>query len=124
MTEKRESDEFEDEDADDAADGDDPDLEHLIQDLEKQKRRGGPKPGEPAWRRLEKLMEQKRTAELLSDFDDYDIGDDADDGDGSEADVGDADADEDEDEDEDEDAAAAAPARGTRKAAARKKSRR
>jgi len=73
MAEKRDSDEFEDEDTDEAVGGDDPDLEHLIKDLETQKRRGGPKPGEPAWRRLEKYMEQKRTAQLLSDFDDYDL---------------------------------------------------
>lgn len=74
MSEKPESEEF-DEDDDEAVDSDDPQLEHLIKDLESQKRRGGPKPGEPAWRRLEKYLEQKRTAELLSDFDDYDIGD-------------------------------------------------
>lgn len=82
MGEKRESDEFEEDDADGAVEGDE-DLEHLFKDFESQKRRGAPKGGEPAWRRLEKYMEQKRTAELLSDFDDYDIGDDegdADDG--------------------------------------------
>ena len=33
------------------------------------------KVGEPAWRRLEQRLEQKRTAELISDFEDYDIGD-------------------------------------------------
>jgi hypothetical protein len=33
--------------------------------------------GEPAWRRLEQRLEQKRTAELISDFEDYDIGDPA-----------------------------------------------
>lgn len=75
MSEKRESDEFEDDEADEAVGNDDPDLDHLIKDLDAQKRRGGPKPGEPAWRRLEKYMEQKRTAELLSDFEDYAIGD-------------------------------------------------
>jgi hypothetical protein len=74
MGEKRESDEFEDDDADEAVESDDADLDHLLKDLERQKRRGAPKGGEPAWRRLEKYMEQKRTAELLSDFDDYEIG--------------------------------------------------
>jgi hypothetical protein len=74
MSEKPESEEF-DEDDDEAVGSDDPALEHLIKALEYQKRRAGPKPGEPAWRRLEKYLEQKRTAELLSDFDDYDIGD-------------------------------------------------
>ena len=77
MSEKAESDEFDEDDGDEAVGNDDPQLEHLIKDLESQKRRGGPKPGEPAWRRLEKYLEQKRTAELLSDFDDYDIGDGA-----------------------------------------------
>lgn len=81
MSEKRESDEFEEDDADGAVESDE-DLDSLFKDLESQKRRGAaPKGGEPAWRRLEKYMEQKRTAELLSDFDDYDIGaDDDDDG--------------------------------------------
>lgn len=75
MGEKRESDEFEEDDADGAVESDE-DLEHLFKDFESQKRRGSaPKGAEPAWRRLEKYMEQKRTAELLSDFDDYDIGD-------------------------------------------------
>jgi hypothetical protein len=75
MSEKPDSEEFDEDDDDEAVDSDDPQLEHLIKDLESQKRRGGPKAGEPAWRRLEKYLEQKRTAELLSDFDDYDIGD-------------------------------------------------
>jgi hypothetical protein len=94
MAEKREAEEFEEDDADDAVGGDDVDVDHLMKDLESQKRRVGPKPGEPAWRRLEKYMEQKRTAELLSDFDDYDLGDEA--GDDDEADDG-ADPDEDTD---------------------------
>jgi N-glycosylase/DNA lyase len=75
MAEKPDSDEFEEDDADEAVDSDDPQLEHLIKDLESQKRRGGAKAGEPAWRRLEKYLENKRTAELLSDFDDYEVGD-------------------------------------------------
>jgi hypothetical protein len=37
------------------------------------------KVGEPAWRRLEQRLEQKRTAELISDFDDYDIEGESDD---------------------------------------------
>jgi hypothetical protein len=37
------------------------------------------KVGEPAWRRLEQRLEQKHTAELISDFEDYDIGGDGDD---------------------------------------------
>lgn len=79
MSEKTESDDFdeEEEDEEDAgADGDDAlDLEVLIEDLDRPKR-GAAKAEEPAWRKLERYMEEKRTAELLSDFDDYDIDDD------------------------------------------------
>lgn len=73
MSEKPESEEF-DEDADElASDSDDVDLDRVNKDLEMAKRRGTKGGSDPAWRRLELLMEQKRTAELLSDFDDYDI---------------------------------------------------
>ena len=48
-----------------------------MRDVESQRRRA-PKGAEPAWRRLERVMEERRTAELLSDFDDYEIGDPAD----------------------------------------------
>ena len=75
MSEKPESDEFEEEDAEDTPPGgDDVDVEHIMRDVEKQRRRA-PKGAEPAWRRLERVMEERRTAELLSDFDDYEIGD-------------------------------------------------
>jgi len=75
MSEK-DSEEFEDDEAEEVAgSGDDVDIEYLMEDIDKRKK-SGPKPGEPAWRRLEKYREEKHTAELLSDFDDYDIGDD------------------------------------------------
>jgi hypothetical protein len=78
MSEKPESDEFEEEDTEDVAPGsDDVDVDHIMRDVESQRRRA-PKGGEPAWRRLERVMEDRRTAELMSDFDDYEI-DDADD---------------------------------------------
>ncbi len=74
MSEKPESDDF-DEDADIiGVDGDDSKYEFLIEDLGRPKRGSAP-PGEPAWRKLEKYREQKETAERVSDFDDYDIGD-------------------------------------------------
>jgi len=75
MSEKPESDEFEDEEADEPVieDGD-VDLDQVIKDLDLAKRRGQ-KAGDPAWRRLERLREEKHTAELTSDFEDYDIGD-------------------------------------------------
>ena len=73
MSEKPESDEFEEEDTEDAAPGgDDVDVDHIMRDVESQRRRA-PKGTEPAWRRLERVMEERRTAELLSDFDDYKI---------------------------------------------------
>jgi hypothetical protein len=79
MSEKPD-DSFEDEEADDIVDGgDDLDLDRMIRDLDTRKRRSSRAPvGEPAWRKLERMLEDRRTAELLSDFDDYDIGDDAD----------------------------------------------
>ena len=73
MSEKPESDEFEDEEADEPAPEADVDLDQVIKDLDLAKRRGQ-KTGEPAWRRLERMLEDKRTAELTSDFEDYDIG--------------------------------------------------
>ncbi|MFT3807373.1 hypothetical protein [Arenimonas sp.] len=75
MSEKPESDDFDD-DADlPGAGTDDSDYEFLLEDLGRPKRGAVPQ-GEPAWRKLEKYREQKQTAEQLSDFDDYDIGDD------------------------------------------------
>src|SRR5277367_1264411 len=74
MSEKPESDEFEEEDAEDTAPVDDVDVDHIMRDVESQRRRA-PKGTEPTWRRLERVMEERRTAELLSDFDDYKIGD-------------------------------------------------
>ena len=50
------------------------DVDSLIDTFDKRKK-AGPKPGEPAWRRLERYREDRETAELLSDLDDYDIGD-------------------------------------------------
>ncbi len=88
MSEKPESDEFEEEDAEDAAPVDDVDVDHIMRDVESQRRRA-PKGAEPAWRRLERVMEERRTAELLSDFDDYEIGDDS-----GEADAGEEEPDE------------------------------
>ena len=73
VTEKPESDEFEDEEADEPVAEDDLDLDQVIKDLDLAKRRAQ-KSGDPAWRRLERMLEDKRTAELTSDFEDYDVG--------------------------------------------------
>ena len=55
MSEKPESDEFEDEEADEPVTEDgDVDLDQVIKDLDLAKRRGQ-KAGDPAWRRLERL---------------------------------------------------------------------
>lgn len=72
MSEKPEE-EFEDDEDDAAVDGDDPALDHLLDDLDKRKK-GAPKAGEPAWRRLERRREERETAALMSDLDDYEIG--------------------------------------------------
>lgn len=74
MSEKPESDEFDEEDVDlDSINTDEAGYEFALEDLRPKK--GAAPQGEPAWRKLEKLREQKYTAEQLSDFDDYDIGD-------------------------------------------------
>jgi len=76
MSEKNDTDDFDEEDAEESvSDGDDSELDYLIRDVEKQRRKAA-KGQEPPWRRLERVMEEKRTAELLSDFEDYDIGED------------------------------------------------
>ena len=76
MNEKAQEDEFdEDDDTVIAEGGDDVDVDHLFRDLEKRKR-AGVKAGDPAWRKLEKYREERHTKELMSDFDDYDIGGD------------------------------------------------
>jgi hypothetical protein len=69
------SDEFEDDAAEEIGAETDIDLDRVIRDMDIAKRRA-PKAGEPAWRRLEQRLEQKQTAELISDFEDYDVGDD------------------------------------------------
>jgi hypothetical protein len=84
MNEKAQEDEFDEDDSEDiVGGGDDVDVDHLFRDLDKRKR-AGVKSGDPAWRKLEKYREERHTKELVSDFDDYDIGDDlASDGTGS-----------------------------------------
>jgi hypothetical protein len=72
MNEKPEE-EFDDEIVDEPTiASDDTDFDRVIKDLDLAKKRGQ-KLGDPAWRRLERLREEKNTAELTSDFDDYEI---------------------------------------------------
>ncbi|HEU0224473.1 MAG TPA: hypothetical protein VFR29_03485 [Steroidobacteraceae bacterium] len=75
MSEKPEE-EFEDEEPDEVEEAqEDLDVDRLMRDFDTRKRRGARGAGEPAWRKLERMREEKRTAGLLSDFDDYDVGD-------------------------------------------------
>ncbi len=67
------SDEFDEDDEDEEVpEEDELDLDRAIKDMEIAKRRSA-KAGAPAWRRLEQRLEQKRTADLISDFEDYDL---------------------------------------------------
>jgi hypothetical protein len=70
MNERPEQEEFDDEADLDSGE----DVDQVIRDFDQSRRRSAPKGGDPAWRRLERLREDKRTAELMSDFEDYDIG--------------------------------------------------
>ena len=76
MIEKQEAEEFDEADDEDALDGDgaeeEVDLARLARDMDLARKRGV-RQGIPAWRKLELLAEQKRTAELTSDFEDYDL---------------------------------------------------
>jgi hypothetical protein len=71
------SDEFDEDDEDEnRPEEEELDLDRAIKDMEIAKRRSG-KGGAPAWRRLEQRLEQKRTAELISDFEDFDLDENA-----------------------------------------------
>jgi hypothetical protein len=70
--------EFEDEEPDELEEAaEDLDVDQLMRDFDTRKRRGtrAAAAAEPAWRKLERLREEKRTAGLLSDFEDYDVDD-------------------------------------------------
>lgn len=75
MSDKTEAEEFDDEDVDELLeDGEDVDLDRVNKDLDLAKRRARSS-GDPAWRRLERLREDRHFAELVSDFEDYDLDD-------------------------------------------------
>jgi hypothetical protein len=77
MNEKHESEEFDEEEEETAFEAtSEVDFDRLAKDLDAAKKRGQ-KLGDPAWRRLERRLEEKYTAELTSDFDDYNIDDDS-----------------------------------------------
>ena len=77
MNEKPESEEFDEDEEEVAFEAtSEVDFDRLAKDLDAAKKRGQ-KLGDPAWRRLERRFEDKNTAELTSDFDDYDISEDS-----------------------------------------------
>ena len=77
MNEKPESEEFDEDEEETAFEAtSDVDFDRLAKDLDAAKKRGQ-KLGDPAWRKLERRSEEKNTAELTSDFDDYNIDDDS-----------------------------------------------
>jgi hypothetical protein len=73
MSEKPEADDFDEDSQDDILEPAE-DVDRVMREVDQARKRRGVKVGEPAWRRLERLREDKLTAELTSDFDDYDIG--------------------------------------------------
>ncbi|MDF3019256.1 MAG: hypothetical protein K0Q92_559 [Steroidobacteraceae bacterium] len=77
MNEKPESEEFDEDEEETAFEAtSEVDFDRLAKELDAAKKRGQ-KLGDPAWRLLEKRREEKYTAELTSDFDDYNIDDDS-----------------------------------------------
>ncbi len=77
MNEKPESEEFDEDEEEVAFEAtSEVDFDRLAKDLDAAKKRGQ-KLGDPPWRRLERRLEDKNTAELTSDFDDYNIDDDS-----------------------------------------------
>ena len=71
---KADSGEYEEDGAEEATeDSEGLDVDHLIRSMDRFKRRGL-RVTEPAWRRLERYREDRHTEELLSDFEDYDLG--------------------------------------------------
>ncbi len=84
MSEKSKE-EFEDEEPDELEDAEEPlDVDKLMRDFDTRKRRGARVAGEPAWRKLERKLEERHTKGLLSDFEDYTV-DESGAGDGSDA---------------------------------------
>ena len=70
MNERPEQEDYDEEDELESGE----DVDQAIREFDHVRRRSPPKgSGDPAWRKLERLREEKRTAELTSDFDDYDI---------------------------------------------------
>lgn len=72
MGEKQETEDFDESDEEELEGGEEVDLARLTRDLDTVRRRSA-RNGMPALRKLELLAEQRRTAELTSDFEDYEL---------------------------------------------------
>lgn len=72
MGEKQETEDFDESDEEELEGGEEVDLARLTRDLDTVRRRSA-RSGMPALRKLELLAEQRRTAELTSDFEDYEL---------------------------------------------------
>jgi hypothetical protein len=70
--EKPEDDELDDTEVEEILIEDEGNLDRAFKEMEVAKRRKA-RNGDPAWRKLEQRMERKHTAELISDFEDYDL---------------------------------------------------
>jgi hypothetical protein len=75
MNEEQEhEEEFDDEEAEALLETEvDEDLDRELRAIERTRRKG-PKNPDPAWRKLERMREERLTAELIMDLEDYDIG--------------------------------------------------
>lgn len=73
MSEKPETEEFDDEEPEEISGEDDVDVDKAIRDLDVAKKRAQ-QSGDPAWRRLERMREERDTREMIKDFEDYEIG--------------------------------------------------
>lgn len=72
LADEREDEELEDEAVEEVLLEDERDIDRAFREMEVAKRRRA-KAGEPAWRKLEQRRERQQTAELISDFEDYDL---------------------------------------------------
>lgn len=74
LDDEREDEELEDDEVEEVLLEDERDIDRAFREMEVAKRRRA-KAGEPAWRKLEQRREREQTAELISDFEDYDLDD-------------------------------------------------
>ena len=72
LTDEREDEELEDDEVEEVLLEDERDIDRAFREMEVAKRRRA-RAGEPAWRKLEQRRERAETAELISDFEDYDL---------------------------------------------------